>query len=214
MSASLANLSDSILSWVLIYGPLVLAIVFFLGALGIPVPGTFLVFAGGAFVRQEVLSLYPTLAISLVGVVLGDVISYSMGRFARNYILYRFANSKLWRKAEENFAQWGGAAVYLTRCLLTPIAVPTNLIAGSGSYPFTRFVTYDVAGELTWFLVYGGIGYFFSSQWEALSAIISNFSGVLVGVALLGVGVFIIWRWPSREKAAVAENGGLTEIGD
>ncbi len=204
MTISLSDLSDSLLTWVIIYGPSMLFLALLLGAAGLPAPGTFLVLAAGAFVRQGMLELYPALASALIGASLGDSISYGMGRFARGPILKRFGNSTTWQKAEMNLQQRGGIAVYLTRWLLTPIAIPTNLVAGSAGYPFSRFIAYDVAGELTWLLLFGGVGYAFSSQWEEMSQFVSDFSGVLVGVVILCAGIFIIFR-RQRAIAAVAE---------
>lgn len=199
MTFSLAELSDALLSWIIIYGPPMLFLALLLGATGLPLPGTFLVLAAGAFVRQGVLEFYPALAWGLLGAVLGDSLSYSMGRFARAAILKRFGASAAWQKAEANLNRRGGLAVYLTRWLLTPIAIPTNLAAGSGGYPLWRFISYDVAGELTWLLLFGGVGYAFSSQWEAMSDFISNFSGVLVGGVILVAGVFFLFQ---RQRAA------------
>lgn len=101
-----------------------------------------------------------------------------------------------WRSAEAYFERRGGVAIYLTHCLLTPIAVPTNWIAGSSGYRPLRFVAYAAAGELTWLLVYGGLGYLFGSQWEAVSTFISDFSSLLVGLVLLVGGVY--W-WLRRD---------------
>jgi membrane protein DedA with SNARE-associated domain len=182
------------LSWIIIYGPMTILAVLFLGALGAPAPGTFLVLATGAFVRQGVLDLEWVLPSALLGVCLGDMASFGIGRFARSFIPDRLAGSSMWQKAEAELAQRGGGAIYLTRWLLTPIAVPVNLVAGSTGYPFRRFLAFDVAGEVTWLLLYGTLGYLFSSQWEAISELISNFSGVLVGVAALGVGVYVLLR--------------------
>ena len=207
MMLSISDLSDALLSWVIIYGPVLLFLVLLLGAAGLPAPGTFLVLASGAFVRQGVLELYPALAWSLFGAVLGDSISYSMGRFARGVIIKRFGGSSTWQKAEANLNQRGGLAIYLTRWLLTPIAIPTNLAAGSAGYPFLKFMAYDVTGELTWLLLFGGLGYTFSSQWEALSQFISDFSGVLVGAAILGAGIFLIFRrWRATSTMVLEKN--------
>ena len=194
MTISFSDLSNSLLTWVVIYGPSMLALALLLGALGVPLPGTFLVLATGAFVRQGVLDLPTAFAWALVGAGLGDIISYNIGRFARGPILRRFGHMSTWQKAERNLKQKGGIAVYLTRWLITPIAVPTNLVAGSGGYPFQRFLVYDLAGEATWLLLFGGLGYIFSSQWEALSEFISNFIGVLVGVVIIGAGLFFLIR--------------------
>jgi LPXTG-motif cell wall-anchored protein len=199
MTFSLAELSDSLLSWMIIYGPVVIFLALLLGAKGLPAPGTVVVLAAGAFVRQEVLDLPSALALALLGAVLGDSLSYGMGRFARRPILKRFGSSAAWQKAEANFRRRGGLAVYLTRWLFTPIAVPTNLVAGTAAYPFGRFISFDLAGEMTWLLLFGSLGYAFGSQFEAVGDFISDFSGVLVGLVILAAGVFFVFR---RRKAA------------
>ena len=194
MTFSLAELSDSLLSWVVIYGSSVIFLTLLLGAMGLPAPGTLLVLAAGAFVRQGMLDLPSAVIFALVGAVLGDSVSYGMGRFARGPILRRFGNSPAWQKAESNFKRRGGIAVYLTRWLLTPIAIPTNLVAGSAGYPYVRFIVFDVAGELTWIVLFGSLGYTFGSQFEAVSTFISDFSGVLVGLVIVAGGAFFLFR--------------------
>jgi membrane protein DedA with SNARE-associated domain len=86
-------------------------------------------------------------------------------------------------------------AVYLTRFLITALAVPTNLIAGGSGIQFRRFLLYDSLGELTWVILYGGLGYLFGSQWELVSDFISNFGGLILGVVVLGVGVWLGTKW-------------------
>lgn len=196
---SISDLSDLFLTWMVTYGAIMLAVALFMGALGIPLPGTFFVIAAGAFVKQDVLTLYTAFPVALIGVAIGDSLSYGMGRFARPLILRRFGESEGWRKAENNLNERGGVAVYLTRWLLTPIAVPTNLVAGSTGYPFHKFVSYDVAGEVTWLIVFGGLGYIFGSQWEYVSNFISDFSGLIVGVFVLIMGVVYLLRRPKAE---------------
>jgi membrane protein DedA with SNARE-associated domain len=86
--------------------------------------------------------------------------------------------------------------------VLTPIAVPINLVAGSSDYPAGRFVAYVAAGELTWLLGYGALGYLFGSQWEYVSDLISNTSGLLVGLVVASAGAYAIVRWQRRPAPA------------
>lgn len=191
---TIAELSDLFLNWIITYGGPVLAVALFTGALGIPLPGTLFVIAAGAFVRQDVLGLTPTLSLALFGVVVGDVLSYGMGRGAQGLVERRFAQTKSWGQATEQFRRRGGTAVYLSRWLITPIAVPVNLVAGTSGYRFANFLAFDVAGELTWLLLYGGLGYLFGSQWEVISTFVSDFSGVLAGVAIVFFGLWLYLR--------------------
>ncbi len=188
------NLSELFLTGMITYGPPALGLALLLGALGLPLPGTFFVLAAGAFIRQGAIDWGAASGFGLLGAVLGDSASYAMGRFAKGWVQRRFGQSSTWQTAQATFEQRGGMAIYLTRFLLTPLAVPTNLIAGSTGYTFWRFLAYDIAGEVTWIVLYGGLGYIFGSQWELISQFISDFSGLLVGMVALGSGVYILLR--------------------
>lgn len=205
MSLSELDLNELVLGWVMTYGSPMVAGVLFLGALGLPLPGTLLVIASGAFIRQGFMDLFTTPPLGLGGVLAGDIIIYGLGRFARSWIQNRFGQSPAWQGAEAYFNRRGGLAIYLTRWLFTPLAIPTNLIAGSSGYPFWKFLLFDLTGELTWILLYGGLGYSFGSQWELISDFISDFSGLLIGILILAVGVYILFRWrkQSPEETAV-----------
>lgn len=196
------SLSDTLLTFVINYGAPVLALVIFLAAAGIPLPSTLMVVAGGAFVRQGVLTLETAFALCLVAVLLGDSLSYALGRFARGWVLRRFSDSTAWRSAEIQFQRRGGLAIYLTRFLLTALAIPVNWVAGGSAYAYPRFIALDAAGELTWLAAYGGLGYLFGTQWEQISDLLSNFSGLLVGVLVLGVGLYALRRWMRRPQPA------------
>ena len=199
---SFSDVSDLLLTYIVTYGAIVLSAVFLAAAVGLPLPSTLCVVAGGAFIQQGVLDLSSTIGLGLAGVLVGDMLSYGMGYLLRRPIEKRYGQSTTWQRAEQYFARRGGIAIFLTRCVLTPIAIPINLIAGSSGYPFGRFVAYDIAGELTWLLSYGALGYFFGSQWEYVSDLISNASGLLVGLLIAGVGAYTLFRWNRRPATA------------
>ncbi len=205
MSLAELDLNELVLTWVITYGSPMVAGVLFLGALGIPLPGTLLVIASGAFIRQGFMDIYTTPPFGLGGALAGDIIVYGLGRFARGWIQRRFGQSPAWQNAEAYFRRRGGIAIFLTRWLFTPLAIPTNLIAGSSGYPFWKFLLFDISGEITWILLYGGLGYAFGSQWELISDFIADFSGLLVGILVLGIGIFILFRWRKQpaEEASV-----------
>jgi len=134
--------------------------------------------------------------VSLMGVVLGDVFSYVMGRFAggrlEGYIRER--RGALWQKAQERFWQHGALAIWLTRFVLTSLDVPTNLIAGGSGYEFRRFLVYGIAGRAAWLALYGGLGYAFGSQWQLASQAISSYGGWLGLGAVVAGGLYLLGR--------------------
>lgn len=204
------DLTTLALSWVTTYGAPMVALILLLGAMGVPVPTSLLVIASGAFIRQGFLDLYTTPILGLAGAVVGDTFVYGVGRFARGWITNRFGQMAAWKKAEASFQQRGGIAIYLTRWLLTPIAIPTNLIAGSSAYPLRNFFFFDVTGEITWLLLFGGLGYAFGSQWELISDFITNFSGVILGVLLLGGGLYLLTRYRRQPALKKVQKTGRT----
>jgi len=189
-------MSDFLLTQIINYGAPILGVIVFIGALGVPFPGTLIVIAIGAFAKQGIFTWYTTGLVALACVVLGDSLGYAMGHFAREPVLHRFQNNERWIKAESTFNRWGGMAVFWTRFLITGIAVPVNLIAGTSGFGFRRFFFYDLLGETIWIFGYGGLGYLFGTQWEVISDLLSNVSGLILGLILLGIGVWLgIRQW-------------------
>ncbi|MBK9714807.1 MAG: VTT domain-containing protein [Kouleothrix sp.] len=95
---------------------------------------------------------------------------------------------------QATFERRGGLVVFLTRFMLTPLALPTNLIAGSSRYSYARFLALDALGELIWICVYVGLGYTFAGQWETISELAGSLSGALVGLVTLVVAAGITYR--------------------
>jgi len=205
MSIDFTELTNQLLTAFVSYGPPLLALVLFAGALGLPLPGSVFLIASGAFVQQGVFNPYLAIPLALIGAVAGDLTSYGMGRFAGEFVQRRFGETAAWRSAEATLRQRGGLAVFLTRWLITPLAVPVNLITGGSGYSAWAFLGYDLAGEITWVALYGGLGYFFGGSWEYISQLISDLSGLLVGVAIFAGGLVLVVRWWRQPQSTEVE---------
>ena len=184
-------MSDYLLTQIINYGAPLFGLILFLGAMGIPVPASILLIAAGAFSQQGILDWVSIAVFGLLGAVAGDAVSFGMGFYAKNWVSKRIDGSPIWKNARDTFEARAGLAVYLTRFLVTALALPTNLIAGGSGIKFRRFMAYDSLGELTWIILYGGLGYLFGSQWELVSDFISNFGGLILGILVLSVGIWL-----------------------
>lgn len=193
-------MSELLLTQVINYGSPLVGLILFLGALGLPVGASAVIIAAGAFSQQGILTWPQTALIGLGGAILGDMLSFGMGYYARESVQKRFGKSSVWRSARASFQQRAGLAVFFTRWLITAIAIPTNLIAGGSGYKFSRFMVYDITGEILWISLYGGLGYWFGSQWELVSTFISNFGGLILGLVILGFGIQQALKWRKRIK--------------
>ena len=201
-------MSEFLLTQVINYGAPLFGLILFAAALGIPLPASILLIAAGAFSQQGFLDWSSTALFGLLGAVCGDAISFGMGFYAKNWVSGRIEGLPTWKNARDTFESRAGMAVYLTRFLITALAIPTNLIAGSSGIPFRRFMVYDSLGELTWIILYGGMGYLFGSQWELVSDFMSSFGGLILGIFILGIG---IWLWTKRLRGIESAKGKVPE---
>ena len=195
-------MSDFLLTQIINYGAPLFALLLFLGAVGVPVGASILVIAAGAFSQQGILDWWLTAPLGLIGAVVGDAVSFGIGFYAKHWVDRRFGGSRAWQSAQKSFEARAGLAIYLTRFLVTALAVPTNLIAAGSGIRFRRFMAYDSLGELTWIMLYGGLGYWFGSEWQLVSDFISNFGGLILGIVILGVG---LWLGLRRVRSAEGE---------
>jgi len=193
-------MSEYLLTQVINFGAPLLWLVVFIGGLGAPLPCTVLVIAAGAFARQGILPWHTTAIFSIISVVLGDMISYSFGFYAREKVLDRFNDTPRWRQAEKTFRKWGPLSIFFSRFLVTAIALPVNLMSGTTRYPFRKWLTYDATGEIVWILGYGGLGYLFGSQWEVVSEFLNNFGGVVLGLLIFVIGAKQAWNWQLKRQ--------------
>ncbi len=199
----MSDLTDTLLTALLAYSAPALGLALLIVALGIPLPATLLLLASGAFVSQGALDGRLALGLGLLGSVLGDSGSYCLGRCGGVLVLKHIEGRAIWRQARASFERRGALAIFLTRFMLTPLALPTNLIAGSSRYAYGRFLMLDVLGELVWIALYGGLGYAFADQWETVSDLAGNLTGALIGLLALVAGGALAYRARRRRGLAV-----------
>src|ERR1044072_3069201 len=118
-------MSDYILSVLSIYGLPVFCVALLIGSIGIPMPATIMLIASGSFVSQGELSLWHTLILASVFTILGDNIGYAIGLYGGHKLARRMSNrvgmTGQLNRAEEWTRRWGGAGIFLSRWLVTPL---------------------------------------------------------------------------------------------
>jgi membrane-associated protein len=198
------TLSNYFLTWVIAYGAPVFAAILLLGGFGLPMPSSIMLIAAGAFIRQGMVDATSVIWMGFLATIAGDSLSYGMGKLIGGRLPARMKNSKTWNSAQGVFDRRGGLAIFLTRSVLSSLAIPTNLIAGSSDYRFKSFLIFDVAGEVLWFGAYGGLGYAFGSQWELISQFLADFGGLIAGLAVLAIGGYYAIRWLNSGQQKLA----------
>ncbi len=87
--------------------------------------------------------------------------------------------------------KWGIWCVFLTRWLLTPLAVPVNLAAGLSNYSFKKFLTVALIGESLWAGIYIYLGYLFGANWQLLTDYIND-APIFLVLIVIGFGSLAI----------------------
>jgi membrane protein DedA with SNARE-associated domain len=127
------------------------------------------------------------------------MLSYGMARWGGTFVLVRLGprvglTPERIAPLERRFERWGGSLVVATRCLLTGLALPTNLIAGVGGYPARRFLVCAMLGEGAWTVGLMTLGFWYGSNWVALLGYIEDASSTLTTLVVAAVLGFILFR--------------------
>jgi membrane protein DedA with SNARE-associated domain len=202
------SLSDYLLGALGMYGLPLLFVALLVGSAGVPLPASFLLLAAGSFVAQEELSLWSVLGLASAGAIIGDNIGYALGRWGGHRMLTwvstLFAKGRL-DKTESWLKRWGGSGIFFSRWLLTPLGPIVNITSGLTRYPWPRFLFFCVTGETLWVLLYVLLGKLFSGQVQVMSEFFGDFTWVIVGLLLvlvLGWSLFKAFRSPSEASAS------------
>lgn len=188
------DMTQLLLDWLVANGPLVLGMIALLTALGLPLPLPVMVLASGALVREGRLDPATAVLFCLLGSQLAETLGYVAGRLAGPRLEWQQGRfGFLWLRAEAHFSRHPCLTVYLTRFLLAPLAIPTNLLAGSTRFSYWRFVRSAIAGDAVWVALYGSVGYAVGQGWRNALAwmnVSARWLPILLATALLAAGLW------------------------
>lgn len=188
----LSTLTTTLLSALSVYGLPILAGTILAGTSGLPFPSTTLLIAAGALARIGGLDPLLIVLVAMLAALLGDGAGYLVGKYLGDRLPQRIVNHPQWNAASVRFVRQGWGAIFLSRWLLTPISVPLNVLAGASGYRGLAFLSAEVAGDLTWVLLYGGAGYLLGTQWETASAFVGSYGSTVALWALAGVALWYV----------------------
>jgi membrane protein DedA with SNARE-associated domain len=193
------NLSDYLLSTLGVYGLPVLFGTLLVGSVGVPTPASLLLLVAGSFVEQGDMKLWQVLLMASAGAILGDQIGYMLGRWGGRRLALRLSRwaggEERLKSAEAWLRRHGGAGIFFSRWLLTPLGPFVNITSGLTGYPWPRFLLYDIVGEALWVVLYVLLGKFFSDQVEAVSGFFGDFVWLIVGLLFVGVLGWYLFRY-------------------
>jgi len=168
--------------------------VLILCGLGLPLPEDAALLAGGFLVHRGVTRYPITLAVSLIGVVTGDVSLFFLGRRFGMGLLRYFGLGH--PGSQDRVAYWqdfmrrhGHRAIFYGR-FFAGLRALIYLSAGSLGVPPSRFFFFDVLGALISVPVVVSLGYLFGNELESVLRYIGGAERVVLLVASLSIMVY------------------------
>lgn len=169
--------------------PLLFATVL-VSALGAPLPASVLLLAAGAFAAAGELNMLIVVPIAVTAAVAGDCAVYLIARTGGERALQRLG-PRIGIAPERvtaigaRIGNWMWGAIVMTRWLLTPAAVPVDIVAGLAAYSVHGFIAGSVAGEALWVVLYTGAGFLLGGDWTQVLGLLRAGAGLLSGVAIV-----------------------------
>ena len=180
------SIIDQLLAALSQYGLPMLFGVTAIAAVGVPLPISLMLVAAGSFVELGEMKLWQVIVVAGGAAVLGDQVGYALGRWGGQRLLARLSRRKdgdaKVAQAQRFAKRWGGAGIFFSRWLVTPLGPWLNLTSGIAAYPWSRFLCWDMLGELLWVIAYVMLGKFFSDRIQALVEVLGNLGWVIVGL--------------------------------
>ena len=123
---------------------------------GIIVPGTVLLFAIAVLAGSGALSLGETLLLGYLGGLLGDAISYTLGRHFHQNIrrLPLLRTHPQWIGSAETYFQRYGIASLLVGRFIGPLRPMLPMVAGMFDMPIPRFIMVSLVSGAGWAIAY------------------------------------------------------------
>ena len=154
-------------------------------------PGDSLIFVVGALAAAGAFDVRLAFLALAVAAIAGNVVNYSIGRWAGRGIIHRAQTKPRWgrwvnpayiARAHEFFERHGGKAIVLGR--FVPIVrtfVP--FVAGAAEMSRGSFALYNITGSVAWVGICIGAGYVFGN----VPVVKDNFSLVALGIVFVSL---------------------------
>jgi membrane protein DedA with SNARE-associated domain len=192
---------DALLAALSQYGSPALFVVAVVASVGVPLPLALLLIVTGSLIAQGVLDPAWAIGLACAGSIAGDLSGYAIGRWGGRRLLQRFSRllggKERLNRMESRVRSWGWAGVFFTRWLLTPLGPWINLASGVSSYPWPRFLLWDVLGECLSVAIFVTLGWVFSDRVMSLDSLLGELTWAVVALAaaaLLGWKLVSLFR--------------------
>ncbi len=177
-----------------------------LAVIGTVIPGSSIVFIGGALAGLNALDPWWTAAVAVAGAILGDGISYWLGQHYHERIRGLWPIRKypaVLEQGQAYFARHGGKSVFFGR-FLGPVRAIVPVVAGMSGMPAVHFYLINVVSAFAWVAAHLVPGILFGASLQLAGAVSSRLL-----ILLLVLGAFL---WGITELVRLAFRYGWPRL--
>ncbi len=165
------------------------------------IPGHTIIILGGFLAKLGVLRLEAVIVAAAVGVVVGDLLAYYIGRkfgydFVVSYGKYFFLNEEKYKKTKKLVAEHAGKALIIGRFSPFTRALAAFL-AGIYKIKFPKFVFYSIVGGVSWSTISVLLGYIMGQGFEGAA---KYFGRVVLAAIILIILTFFAYRMLNKRR--------------
>jgi len=188
------SFTDELLAAFLLYGMPALFGVLVISSAGVPFPVCLMLVAAGSFVAQGEMNLWQVIIVASTASVLGDQIDMAwhvgVGGSWWPGSAERWAGSQ-YSEGGSTRQTVGCVGYFPSRWLVTPLGPWLNVTSGIAEYSWSRFLLWDLLGNLFGVVLFVTLGYFFSGQVQAMADILGDLPWIILGFV---VSVILGWK--------------------
>jgi membrane protein DedA with SNARE-associated domain len=163
------------------------------------VPSESIVIVAGSIAAAGDLNLLFVILAAACGAIVGDNISYGIGRYLGEHTVKRFFKSERARKAfvwaEEQLEERGTYIVVIARFIPFGRTAVTFTAGYTQGLPWHRFIRYDIVAGVVWATYASMLGYVGGRQFEE-----QPWKGVLLGLGIAFAVAFAV-EWVRHRRA-------------
>lgn len=185
-----------------------LLLILVIASLGIPIPEDIPLIAAGVLLRTHpgIASWQGTLSVALVGVMVGDLVLYNIGRrWGPGVVNHRSVSWMITRarftRVSRQFRRRGAWFCFFGRFFVGVRAVMC-MTAGATRFPYPRFFVADFAGALLSVPFFVALGYLFAGMIPTLRVYLGGVQAAMLAGLTVGIVIAVLaYRRRRRRRA-------------
>ena len=183
--------------------PLLFAVVF-VEQMGLPLPSPPLLMAAGALSTTGQFNLLPGLVVAVLACLMADGFWFYLGRHRGGKVLNLLCRISLEpdscvRRTQDVFTKYGSRSVVVAKFVpgLGTVAPP---LAGMSGMRIGQFLLFDGAGSLLYSGCFLLLGYFFSTQIQAIVDALVGVGGSALSLVVALIAAYIAFKYWQRRR--------------